>query len=317
MRNFILLSLFLWLLSCGGDDTPDTFDACDNPTTETVNDKRCLYTVSTLTESFDGSGGLTVAEDGFIYVADFGESLNNGNGKTVSKIDPITGEVVLFAEGLNGASGNTFSSDGTLFQSNIRGQSVSQITPEGQVSAFSENGLASPVGLAFDQDGNLFVSNCGGGGSIQKIEPDGTSSRFSESALLSCPNGLTIDNSGILYTANFNNSDVVKILPDGTTELLVTLPGSSNSHLTFANGVLYVLSRSGHKLYEVTLDGQVSIIAGTGSSGNTDGSAEQATFSVPNGIDVSPDGSKIYVTSGIPGQGSQLNPVLVRVVELK
>ncbi len=317
MRNISLLFLFLWLLSCGGEDEPDTFDVCGNPTSETVNDKRCLYTVSTLTASFDGSGGLTVAEDGFIYVADFGESLNNGNGKTVSKIDPITGEVVLFAEGLNGASGNTFSTTGNLFQSNIRGQSVSQITPDGQVSLFSETGLASPVGLAFDQNGNLYVSNCGQGGSIQKIEPDGTSTRFVSGGLFDCPNGLTIDESGNLYTANFNNSDVVKISPDGTAELLVSLPGRSNAHLTFANGVLYVLSRSGNRLYEVTLAGEVSVIAGTGSSGNIDGSGEVTSFSVPNGIDVSPDGSKIYVTSGVPGEGTQLNPVLVRVVELK
>ena len=218
---------------------------------------------------------------------------------------------------LNGASGNTFATNGDLFQSNIRGQSISKITPDGKVSLFSDNGLASPVGLAFDQDGNLYACNCGGGGSIQKIEPDGASSQLASGNLFDCPNGLTIDGSGNLYTANFNNSDVIKISPDGTAEFLVSLPGNSNAHLVFANNVLYVLSRSGNRLYEVTLEGEVSVIAGTGSSGNVDGSGEVASFFVPNGIDVSPDGSKIYVTSGIPGQGTQLNPVLVRVVELK
>ncbi len=321
MKNLKVFTLAVLLNSCGSDDSADSsqaaFDACGNPTSETVNDKRCLYTVSTLTQSFDGSGGLVVGDDGFVYVANFGDNLSNANGKKVSRVDPTSGEVTIFANGLNGASGNTFATDGKLFQANIRGQSISEISTDGQVSLFSNAGLASPVGVAFDQAGNLYVCNCGGGGSIQKIEPDGTSARFSTSALLNCPNGLTIDDSGNLYAANFNNSDVIKISADGTTEQLVTLPGSSNAHLAFGNGVLYVLSRSGNRLYEVTLDGQVSVIAGTGSSGNTDGSGETATFSIPNGIDVSPDGKKIYVTSKVPGQDTQLNPVLVRVVELK
>lgn len=313
--KFAWASCAIFFISCGGDDSgPSVLDACGNPTTAEVTDDRCLYQVSTLTESFDGSGGLVVDDEGWIYVGDFGDRLNNANGNTISRIDPGSGAIFTYATGLNGASGNTFSEDGTLYQANIRGQSVSKVTPEGLVQTFVSSGLRSPVGLAFDQEGNLYVNNCGGA-SIRKVAPDGTSTEFVSSNILSCPNGLTIDDSGVLYAANFNNGDVIRIQPDGTAEIFVTIPGGSNSHLTYGNGQLYVLSRAGNQLYRVTLDGEITLIAGSGEFGNADGSGEEASFAVPNGIDLSSDGSKIYVTSGT--SRSSLNPVFVRLIELK
>ncbi len=320
MTHLKITSLSIVLLvttSCGGDDSPSLFDVCGNPTTETVNDKRCLYTVSTLTSSFDGSGGLTVDADGFIYVADFGNKIDDANGTIVSKINPETGAVSLFADGLVGPSGNAFAANGNLIQANIKGNFISEITSDGQVSTLSNTGLFSPVGVTLDENENIFVCNCAGS-SIQKIEPDGTSTVFSsDRTIFRCPNGLTIDDEGNLYVANFSNSSIVKVTPDGTPAILTKLPANSNSHLVYGNGVLYALSRGGNKLYEVTLDGEVSIIAGTGDAGNDDGDGDVASFFIPNGIGISPDESKIYVVSRLVGQGSPLNPVVVRVIELK
>ncbi len=307
----------LLLISCGGDDSPTAFDACGNPTTETINDKRCLYTVSTLTDSFDGSGGLTVDAEGFIYVADFGNQITIADGKTVSKVDPQTGAVSLFASGLDGPSGNAFAANGNLIQANIQGNFISEITPDGQVSTLSDIGLRSPVGVALDEDQNIYVCNCQGR-TIQKIEPDGTSAVFSQGGtFFNCPNGLTRDGNGNFYVANFGNGNIVKVTPDGTPEIFATLPGNNNSHLVFANNVIYALSRSGNKLYELTLEGEISLIAGTGTSGNDDGDGNVATFYIPNGIGISPDGNKIYVVSRLVGQGSPLNPVVVRVIQEK
>lgn len=315
LRIYLMMPFAALFLHCGGDDQPSTLDACGNPTTKTVNDKRCLYTVSTLTESFDGSGGLTVDEDGFIYVADFGNRINNADGSVVSKVDPTTGEVSTFATGLRGPSGNTFAQNGNLIQANIQGNTVSEITPEGVSTIYTNSGLLSPVGVAFDSSGNLFVCNCAGS-SIQQITPDRVSSTFTSSAsLLRCPNGLTIDNQGNLYAANFSNGNVVKIDPTGEMEVFATIPGNNNAHIVFGNDVLYVLGRSGNSLYEVTLEGEVSIIAGTGEQGNEDGTGTEATFYIPNGIGLSPDQQKIYVVSRLVGEGSPLNPVVVRVIQ--
>ena len=70
-------------------------------------------------------------------------------------------------------------------------------------------------------------------------------------------------------------------------------------------------------MVEVSLDGEETIIAGTGQIGNQDGPSDEASFNIPNGIGASPDGSKIYMVSAIVGSGTELNPVVVRVVDLK
>jgi len=323
MKIHYLLYAYLFLIvACSSDDStppgpppPTATDACGNPTNETVNDRRCLYTVSTLTSSFDGSGGLTVDSEGNIYVANFGDFINDANGKEVRKVDPNTGSVTLFADSLNGPSGNTFDTEGNLIQANIRGQFISKVYPNGDTDTLSEDGLLSPVGVVYDDDDNLYVCNCGGA-SIQRITPDGTSSRFVNSNLLNCPNGLTIDPDGNLYAANFGNGDVIKIASDGTNEVFANIPGRGNSHIVYGNDLIYVLSRSGNKLYEVTLTGEVSVIAGTGAPGNDDGTGDQASFFIPNGLGISNDGSELYVVSRLVGVGTPLNPVVVRVISL-
>ena len=67
----------------------------------------------------------------------------------------------------------------------------------------------------------------------------------------------------------------------------------------------------------VDMLGVVSLIAGTGAVGNTDGEGTLAEFYIPNGIALSNDGSKIYIISRLVGVGPPLNPVIVRVIEKK
>ncbi len=101
--------------------------------------------VSTLVEEIDASGGVKVDAEGNIIVADFGESLDNGNGTNVWKVTP-QGDVSLFTSGLSGASGNDFDSQGNLFQSSIGAGTVSKITPNGTLSLFATSGISCNVG---------------------------------------------------------------------------------------------------------------------------------------------------------------------------
>ena len=111
--------------------------------------------VETITPEFNGSGGLNMGSDGLLYVANFGESLDNGTGSEVWRIDYKNGgEPVLFAAGLNGVSGNDFDSEGNLFQSNIAAGNVSKINSEGNVSFFVTAGISCNVGINIDADDN-------------------------------------------------------------------------------------------------------------------------------------------------------------------
>lgn len=312
-KSMILLcSFLLFLFACGEEEqTP-----IPPPADSDVEDLRSQYTVRTLTESFDGSGDATVDAAGFIYVANFGDRIDDANGKEVTKVDPATGELSVFATELVGPSGNAFDSKGNLFQANIKGNIISKISPDGQVDTFVSNGLRSPVGVVIDKEDNLYVCNCGGG-SISKVTPDGNVSTFVQSGLLRCPNGIAIDENGNLYPVNFNNGNIFKVTPDGTITNFARIPGASCAHIDYGNNKLYVVGRGANQIFELNLQGEVSLIAGTGKSGDLDGGGDAAEFFIPNGIALSNDGSQIYVVDRLTGVGPPLNPVVVRVIEKK
>lgn len=77
--------------------------------------------------------------------------------------------------------------------------------------------------------------------------------------------------------------------------MLATIPGGGNGHVAIAAGGMYVTSFQGHRIYRVTNDGTVSLLAGTGAIGQGDGAAVDAVFSWPNGIAAGPTGDRLYV----------------------
>ena len=273
--------------------------------------------VSTLTTELNASGGVAVDTAGFVYVADFGIFLNMANGTNVYRVSPHDGSFNVYASGLQGASGNDFDSRGNLFQSNIAAGKISKINQQGVVTDFASANIQAPVGIAVGDGDTVFVANCGNN-TIAKITPGGLSTVFVSSNLLNCPNGLTLDDQGNLYTSNFSNGWVVKITPEGTVSNFAFIPGNNNGHLTFANGKLYVVARCNNQIYEVELDGTRNLLAGSGTHGNDDGLALQATFFLPNGIRASLTGDTLYVNDDTaPNTGcstSALNPVVVRMI---
>lgn len=262
-----------------------------------------------------GSGGMDADAAGDIYFADFGATLSGPPGTRVYKITPA-GQVSTFATGLQGASGNHFDSEGNLFQSNISGGRVSKITPAGVVSTFVTEGIAGPVGIAIDAENTLYVANCSDH-TIRKVLADGTSTAFASGGGLSCPNGITLADDGNLYVANFGNGAVLRVSPEGAVTPFVTLPGNNNGHLLFGNGVLYVVARTANQIYEVTLEGDVTLIAGSGTRGIVDGSALDAQLSVTNDVALSPDGKTLYFNdvADVTTPGTQtISPVLIRKI---
>lgn len=281
--------------------------------------KNQAISVDTVADNINaGTGGLAIDRDGAIYTSDFGSRLGGG-GKGGDKIFRISdkGKAERFCGDQLGASGSVFDDQGRLFQANIRGNRINIIAANGKVSEFCRKGLSNPVGVVFDAKGNLLVCNCGGG-SIQKISPDGESKTLVKNSLLKCPNGIAIGNDGTLFVSNFMNGDVVKISPDGSVSRLASLPGNNNGHLVFHRGVLFVVARSAHQIYRVTLDGKTALIAGTGKRGYNDGNPFKAAFSFPNAICVSRDGKYLFVNevSDTKGDAMNLAPTRIRRIEL-
>ncbi len=276
--------------------------------------------VETLTAPFNGSGGLSIGLDGTIFVSNFGESLQNADGTRIYTIGR-DGTVTVFATGFSGASGSSIDNHGNLIQSNVEGNRLSRVTMGGDASTILSTSLASPVGNVVGPDGAIFVNNCSDN-SIRRVGPSGDVSLFTNSVLLRCPNGLTMDKDRNLYAVNFLNADVIKVQPSGATTLFATLAEDGdtsrhgNGHVTFANGVLYATSFRGNQIWEITLDGEARVIAGSGRAGRSDGAATAAEFFRPNGIGTSVSGDTLFVndSSTVTNDPSQLNPNVVRMI---
>ncbi len=272
--------------------------------------------VETIAEIPGGSGGLVVDAEGTIYSADFGALLGDQAtaGKRIYRITP-DGTTSVFAEGFYGATGLAIDSQGNFYQANIRGNVINKITPDGKVSVYAAEGLEGPVGIVFDDQETLWVANCGGG-SIQKVTREGVSTRFAESDLFKCPNGMTVDDDGTLYTANFYSGDVIKITPAGEASVLATIPGNNNGHILYLDNNLFVVARTAHQIYEVSLSGEVTLFAGCGSKGGQDGPRLAASFCYPNDIAISPDGKTLYVNevADETSDGLKLAPTRIRAI---
>ena len=273
--------------------------------------------VGTLAGPIDaGSGGMEVDAEGNVYTADFGATLSSGPPGTRVWVATPDGELRVFAEGFRGASGNTIGPDGWFYQSDIAGNTISRVSPDGTVEKFVTSGVRNPVGIVFDGD-ELIVANCGGN-SLSRVAPDGTAELWVKSDLLRCPNGITRAPNGDLYVANFMDGNVIRVTPGGEASVFATLPGNNNGHILYGNDVLYVVARGNHQIYELTLTGELTLIAGSGARGLDDGPALEATLSLPNDVALSPDGRILYwndvgVTTNDP---QTLTPTFIRYVEL-
>ena len=122
------------------------------------------------------------------------------------------------------------------------------------------------------------------------------------------PGGIASDPAGNLYVADYGNQRVRKLSAGRVT----TVAGNGTAGITNGNGTgatfagptgiaynpldgsLVVTDYSGDMIRRVTVAGQVSTIAGTGSTGEANGSGSSATFTTPAGAAVDSNGI-IYV----------------------
>ena len=275
--------------------------------------------VTTITSEFSGSGGISIDSEGNLFIADFGDFLGmadpDGIPNNILQLDTDL-NLTVYATDFIGASGNDFDSEGTLYQSDIRASAIYKII-DGERILVTSTGIVAPVGIVFDSDDNFYVCNCGNN-TIRKVTPDGTSTQFASGDMFTCPNGITVDDNDNLYVSNFANPDIIKITPDGTiTKIGETFSG--NGHIDYDPNTrnLYIASYGGHQIFYLNIDNPVMTdLAGTGVRGNDDGSGETATFSTPNGIAVSDDGTTIFVNCAVPLDGAVINPQILRQIDI-
>ncbi|MDR2208971.1 MAG: hypothetical protein LBE22_08385 [Azoarcus sp.] len=257
------------------------------------------------------------------------------DGSRIRKIT-MDGEVSTFgddkAAGFSSLTGIAIDKAGNLYVVDRGKARIHKVSTDGEVSTFAGSGtqgfsdgfgsaaqFKEPHGLAIDEADNLYVADTSNN-RIRKITPKGEVSTLAgrkegfangtgKSARFSRPSGIAIDAAGNLYVADTYNSRIRKITKEGVVS---TFAGSmeygyedgSQSAAQFFKPHGIAIDKSGHlyvtdgdRIRKVTIEGEVSTLAGNRESGFADGKGSTAKFNDPSGIAIDKAGN-LYVTDG-------------------
>lgn len=147
-------------------------------------------------------------------------------------------------------------------------------------------------GPAVDRDGFVYAVNYASQQTIGRVSPDGKPELFVVLPGKSVGNGLRFDTHGFLYVADYAEHNVLKIDPktrDVTVHAHQPLMNQPNDLAITADGTLYASdpnwAESTGQLWRIDRDGTTKKVA--------------SDMGTTNGIDVSPDGSTLYVNESV------------------
>ncbi len=286
----------------------------------------CPDTCPALELGMDRPYGITLAPDGSVYIADTFNSrvrkvTPDGMAETIAPTESFSRpqDVALDAQG------NLYIADSNRYRI-VRvapDGSVEDFAGTGVQGFSGDNGpaidaqLNKPVGMAVGPDGSLYVSDLNNN-RIRRITPDGIIRTIAGTGpagfngdggpavdtQLFNPFGIDVGPDGSIYFADTGNGRVRRISPDGIVStisgggsqnfkdgLLATdINLGSSAYLNWPicgpNGTIYHSTGRGDRICQITSDGIISTVAGTGNAGfsGDGGPATAAELSSPNGI---------------------------------
>jgi len=215
------------------------------------------------------------------------------NIETVAGTDFVGDGGPATAAQLGSAEGVAVDSAGNLYVADAIDHRVRKISPAGLITTVAGNGhpgfsgdggpasaalLARPYGVAVDRYGNLYIAEIGDDslglqGRVRKVSTDGTIR--------------TIAGGGVLLADSTGDATAAKLA--GPRNVAVDLSGN-----------VYVSEFEGHRIYKITIDGYISVVAGTGVKGDSkeDVTATLGLLKYPKGLAVDSSGTLYIVDSG-------------------
>jgi sugar lactone lactonase YvrE len=202
---------------------------------------------------------------------------------------------------------------------------------EGFVNGTGSNAKFNyPVGICVDAAGNVYVGDASNH-AIRKVTQTGVVTTFAGStqgftngtgaaAQFNVPLGICVDASGNFYTGDIANYAIRKI---SSSAAVTTLAGGNQGYTNGqggtasfdmpidvcvdAQGNIYVADNKNHVIRKITAAGTVSTFAGSGVSGNADGTGTAAQFEEPYGICADAQGN-IYVADNVSSRIRKITP---------
>ena len=242
-------------------------------------------------------------------------------------------------------TGIAVDSQGNVYVADQYNNRIRMIGPSGTVStlagsgnaAFSDgDGMAAsfyrPVGITVDSDGTVYVADTVNM-RIRKISPSGTVSTLAGSgnagysdgegtaASFDHPTGVAVYSDGTVYVADQYNHRIRMIDRSGN---VTTLAGSGSPMFADGDGVaasfyypagvavdsntiVYVADSANHRIRKITSLGNVSTLAGSGSTAFSDGEGLAASFYYPTGVAVDSDGT-LFVADYLNNRIRKISP---------
>lgn len=162
--------------------------------------------------------------------------------------------------------------------------------------------LASAASIA-DAESQVRVETFSGSGQAGLTEGSALEGQFNR------PHGLAIDAKGSIYVSDRGNHAVRAVAPNGGIRTLAGngkegnvdgVGASASFRQPIAVAVdgsrnVYVADRDNHTVRLIDTSGKVSVVAGTGTAGFSNGPASSAQFNQPYGVALSLDHKTLYV----------------------
>ena len=230
---------------------------------------------------------LNIDSQGNIYVSNPGSYGNSGyGGKILYKVTP-DGIISDVATSINGTLGHDFDSNGNIYVANANDGSITKISPDGASSFFADlGGPGFASNIKINSQDEIFVTGYSAN-AIFKLDLQGNSETWIQGNGFSGPVGLDMDEEENIYVSNYNDGRTFKIQANKTMTELSSVP-SGSGYITYGSGAIYATGINTNKIYRMSVTGgEVTELEGS----------SNADFTNPNGIVMSNDGNKIYVSN--------------------
>jgi sugar lactone lactonase YvrE len=242
--------------------------------------------VSILATSLGSPRGLDISASGEVYVA------SNNNGTVAKVVGTVT---TTFASGLNSPYGVAIDGSGNIHVTEMGQNTIRRYSPDGRLLDQLESALAAPAQVHVASDGkiwllnNTFISVIEAGiarvlvrdFTANNIIPDPASGgllarkgnnlyRISSSGvstlIKSLPSdgyyNLTVDRDGNIYYTDPAALQIVKLDTSANSTVYASLPFVSRAITIDGNGVMYVLSEGGTRLFKIVAGNGIELPLG-------------------------------------------------------